>query len=104
MRRPSHTRPGSWLGLCLLLSLILLPPSGPAAARSAFVLPYPHELESIPAGTYDVIGLEGTLTIEDWGPNLALPGAAITAGRLSPRVSGGLPAETRPSSPTISCL
>ncbi len=33
----------------------------------------------IEPGTYDVLGLEGTLTIEDWGPNLALPGAAITA-------------------------
>ena len=33
----------------------------------------------IAPGTYDVLGLEGTLTIEEWGPNLALPGAAITA-------------------------
>ena len=36
----------------------------------------------IEAGTYDVLGLEGTLTIEDWGPNLALPGAAITADNV----------------------
>ena len=28
------------------------------------------------------LGLEGTLTIEDWGPNLALPGAAITADNV----------------------
>ncbi len=34
---------------------------------------------AIEPGTYDVLGLEGTLTIETWGPNLALPGAAITA-------------------------
>ena len=29
-------------------------------------------------GTYDVTGLESELTIEDWGPNLKIPGAAIT--------------------------
>jgi len=34
--------------------------------------------KELEAGTYDVLGLEGTLTIEEWGPNLALPGAAIT--------------------------
>lgn len=36
----------------------------------------------IEAGTYDVLGLEGTLTTEDWGPNLALPGAAINADNV----------------------
>lgn len=29
-------------------------------------------------GTYDVLGLESELTVEDWGPNLKIPGAAIT--------------------------
>ncbi len=29
-------------------------------------------------GTYDVIGLESELTIEEWGPHLKIPGAAIT--------------------------
>jgi ribose transport system substrate-binding protein len=29
-------------------------------------------------GTYDVVGLKSELTIEDWGPNLKIPGAAIT--------------------------
>jgi ribose transport system substrate-binding protein len=29
-------------------------------------------------GTYDVAGLKSELTIEDWGPNLKIPGAAIT--------------------------
>ena len=38
--------------------------------------------QPIEAGTYDVLGLEGTLTIEEWGPNLALPGAAITADNV----------------------
>lgn len=53
MRRPPHTRRGSWLGLCLPLSLLLLLLSAPVHARSAFVLPYPPAFESIPAGTYD---------------------------------------------------
>ena len=30
-------------------------------------------------GTYDVVGLKSELTIEEWGPNLKIPGAAITA-------------------------
>jgi ribose transport system substrate-binding protein len=29
-------------------------------------------------GPYDVTGLESELTLEDWGPNLKIPGAAIT--------------------------
>jgi ribose transport system substrate-binding protein len=34
--------------------------------------------EELEPGTYDVAGLKGELTIEDWGPNLKIPGAAIT--------------------------
>ena len=30
------------------------------------------------AGTYDVVGLTSELTVEEWGPNLKIPGAAIT--------------------------
>jgi ribose transport system substrate-binding protein len=30
------------------------------------------------AGTYDVVGLQSELTVEEWGPNLKIPGAAIT--------------------------
>jgi ribose transport system substrate-binding protein len=30
------------------------------------------------AGSYDVVGLQSELTIEEWGPNLKIPGAAIT--------------------------
>ena len=29
-------------------------------------------------GTYDVLGLRATLTDEAWGPNIKIPGAAIT--------------------------
>src|SRR5688572_12062332 len=35
--------------------------------------------QEIKAGEYDVLGLKSVLTIEEWGPNLRLPGAAITA-------------------------
>lgn len=34
--------------------------------------------EELKPGTYDVIGLPSELTIEAWGPNLKIPGAAIT--------------------------
>jgi ribose transport system substrate-binding protein len=33
-------------------------------------------------GTYDVVGLKSELTIEEWGPNLKIPGAAITADNV----------------------
>jgi ribose transport system substrate-binding protein len=34
--------------------------------------------EEIKAGEYDVLGLKGVVTIEEWGPNIKIPGAAIT--------------------------
>jgi ribose transport system substrate-binding protein len=34
--------------------------------------------EELEPGTYDVTGLESELGIEEWGPNLKIPGAAIT--------------------------
>ena len=34
--------------------------------------------EEIKPGEYDVLGLKSTLTIEPWGPNIKIPGAAIT--------------------------
>lgn len=33
--------------------------------------------QELKPGSYDVLGLQGTL-IESWGPNIKLPGAAIT--------------------------
>jgi ribose transport system substrate-binding protein len=38
--------------------------------------------QEIKPGTYDVLGLEGTVTIESWGPNIKLPGAAITKANV----------------------
>jgi ribose transport system substrate-binding protein len=34
--------------------------------------------QEIKPGTYDVLGLKSELTIESWGPNIKIPGAAIT--------------------------
>ncbi|HEV7252479.1 MAG TPA: sugar ABC transporter substrate-binding protein [Mesorhizobium sp.] len=34
--------------------------------------------EEIKPGEYDVLGLKGVVTIEAWGPNIKIPGAAIT--------------------------
>ena len=37
---------------------------------------------SLEPGTYDVVGLKSELTMEEWGPNLKIPGAAITADNV----------------------
>ncbi|MBN8998555.1 MAG: sugar ABC transporter substrate-binding protein [Rhizobiales bacterium] len=34
--------------------------------------------QEIKPGNYEVLGLDGVVTIESWGPNIKLPGAAIT--------------------------
>lgn len=34
--------------------------------------------QEIKPGHYEVLGLDGVMTIEEWGPNIKLPGAAIT--------------------------
>ncbi len=53
--------------------------------------------EEIEPGSYDVLGLEAELTIEEWGPNLKIPGAAITSENVDePRFWGNL---TPPSDP-----
>lgn len=48
-----------------------------AAAVAMFMDKIVNKRE-IQAGQHDVIGLEGTVTVEEWGPNIRLPGAAIT--------------------------
>lgn len=51
-------------------------------------------------GTYDVLGLESELTIEDWGPNLKIPGAAITIDNVDdPTFWGNLQAPSDPITP-----
>ncbi|HEV7274671.1 MAG TPA: sugar ABC transporter substrate-binding protein [Devosiaceae bacterium] len=56
--------------------------------------------EEIEPGTYEVLGLESELTIEEWGPNLRIPGAAITAENVDdPRFWGNLQAPSDPIQP-----
>ncbi len=58
--------------------------------------------EPLTAGTYDVIGLKGVLTMEKWGPNLALPGAAITSKNVDEsRFWGNLKAPTTKVKPVM---
>jgi ribose transport system substrate-binding protein len=56
--------------------------------------------QEIKPGTYNVLGLDSTLTIEPWGPNLKIPGAAITKDNVDePRFWGNLKAPTDPVTP-----
>jgi ribose transport system substrate-binding protein len=49
--------------------------------------------QEIKAGTYKVLGLDSTVTIEKWGPNIKIPGAAITKENVDePRFWGNLKA------------
>jgi ribose transport system substrate-binding protein len=56
--------------------------------------------EEIKPGVYDVLGLQSEVTIEAWGPNIKIPGAAITAGNVDePRFWGNLTAPGDPVRP-----
>lgn len=56
--------------------------------------------EEIEPGTYDVLGLESELTIEEWGPNLKIPGSAITAENVdNPEFWGNLQEPSEPVEP-----
>ncbi|MFN4141096.1 sugar ABC transporter substrate-binding protein [Aestuariivirga sp.] len=49
--------------------------------------------QEIKPGKYTVLGLESELTIESWGPNIKIPGAAITKENVDePRFWGNLKA------------
>jgi ribose transport system substrate-binding protein len=53
--------------------------------------------EELTAGTYEVQGLQGTLTKEAWGWNIKLPGAAITIDNVDNQLFwGNLDAPTDP--------
>jgi ribose transport system substrate-binding protein len=56
--------------------------------------------EEIKAGTYKVTGLDSELTIESWGPNIKIPGAAITKDNVDdPRFWGNMKPPTDPVTP-----
>jgi ribose transport system substrate-binding protein len=49
--------------------------------------------QEIKPGSYKVLGLDSTVTIEKWGPNIKIPGAAITKANVDePRFWGNLKA------------
>jgi ribose transport system substrate-binding protein len=49
--------------------------------------------QEIKPGIYKVLGLDSTVTIEKWGPNIKIPGAAITKANVDePRFWGNLKA------------
>ena len=53
----------------------------PLYAQAAAVAMFMDKIvnkEEIEPGEYDVLGLTSTVTIEEWGPNIKIPGAAIT--------------------------
>ena len=56
--------------------------------------------EEIKPGEYDVTGLKSQLTIESWGPNLKIPGAAITKDNVDdPRFWGNMKPPADPIKP-----
>ena len=56
--------------------------------------------QAIQPGTYDVLGLKSELTLEGWGPNLKIPGAAITKENVDDaRFWGNLKAPSEPIQP-----
>jgi ribose transport system substrate-binding protein len=70
-----------------------------AAALAMFVDKVVNK-EEIKPGTYDVTGLQGVVTIESWGPNIKIPGAAITKENVDdPRFWGNLKPPTQPVKP-----
>ena len=53
----------------------------PLYAQAAAVAMFMDKIvakEEIKPGEYDVLGLKSTVTSEEWGPNIKIPGAAIT--------------------------
>ncbi len=70
-----------------------------AAAIAMFADKVANKQELKP-GKYKVLGLESELTIESWGPNLKIPGAAITKDNVDElRFWGNLKAPADPIAP-----
>jgi ribose transport system substrate-binding protein len=56
--------------------------------------------QEIKPGKYNVVGLESELTIESWGPNIKIPGAAITKANVDdPKFWGNLKPPVDPVKP-----
>jgi ribose transport system substrate-binding protein len=76
----------------------------PLYAQAAAVAMFMDKIvnkEEILAGEYDVLGLKSTVTIEAWGPNIKIPGAAITMDNIdNPAFWGNL----QPPTDTITAV
>jgi ribose transport system substrate-binding protein len=56
--------------------------------------------EEIKPGTYDVTGLSSELTVESWGPNIKIPGSAITKANVDdPKFWGNMKPPAEPIKP-----
>jgi ribose transport system substrate-binding protein len=56
--------------------------------------------QEIKPGSYKVLGLDATLTAESWGPNIKIPGAAISKANVDdPRFWGNMKAPAEPIKP-----
>ncbi len=56
--------------------------------------------EELEPGPYTITGLDSELTVEEWGPNIKIPGAAITPENVDdPRFWGNLQPPTEPVEP-----
>ena len=75
----------------------------PLYAQAAAVAMFADKVvnkQEIKPGTYNVLGLDSVLTVEAWGPNLKIPGAAITKDNIDEaRFWGNLKAPTDPVKP-----
>src|SRR5262245_30682427 len=75
----------------------------PLYAQAAAVAMFADKVvnkQEIKPGTYTVLGLESVLSIESWGPNLKIPGAAITKDNVDEaRFWGNLKAPSDPVKP-----
>jgi ribose transport system substrate-binding protein len=75
----------------------------PLYAQAAAVAMFADKVvnkQEIKPGTYKVLGLDSTLTTEKWGPNLKIPGAAITKDNVDEsRFWGNMKAPSEPVKP-----
>lgn len=71
----------------------------PLYAQAAAVAMFMDKIvnhQEIKAGNYDVLGLPSVVTIESWGPNIKIPGAAITKDNVDdPKFWGNQKAPTQ---------
>src|SRR5262245_43165277 len=75
----------------------------PLYAQAAAIATFADKVvnkQEIKPGNYKVLGLDSVLTTESWGPNIKIPGAAITKDNVDePRFWGNMKAPAEPVKP-----